>query len=120
MRRLARLRRLLALRALGLALPVTLLRPLARRARLLPIVLLLAVAAVAVTMARLPGALPAALVPLRLVPLRRRIRMGPGFEAGDDPLLDAPADQALDRSKQWPLALHAFLFFTGRIPFRWR
>lgn len=104
MRRLARLRRLLGLRPLRLVLTVTLLRPLARGARLvpafLPVVLLLAVAAaIAAAVARRPGALPAALVTLRLVSLRRGMGLGSGLEARNHPLLDLPADQALDRGQ---------------------
>ena len=63
------------MRALLLALTVLLLRSLPGRARLvlafLPVVPLLVIAAVAGTVARLPGALPPALVALRLVRLRR-------------------------------------------------
>ena len=77
-RRLARRRRLLVVWTLRLVLPVTLLRPLAGSARLvpvfLPVVLLLAVAAVTVAMAGLAGALASALVSLRFVLLCRGMR----------------------------------------------
>jgi hypothetical protein len=97
---LPRLRGLLALRTLLLP------GPLARRgsARLVPVflpVLLRVVAALAMVL--LAGGLPSAfmtLVPLRLVPRRRCVVRRSGLETGNDPLFDAPVDQALDRSEQ--------------------
>ena len=117
LRRLARLRWLLVLGALRAVLPVTLLRSLARGVRSLPrgarlllpaplpIILLLAVTAIAVTfaVARWPGALSSAFVTLRLVLLRGSAGSCPEFETRDDTLLDAPANQALDRGQQRPV-----------------
>jgi hypothetical protein len=107
LRRRASVRVLLGLRARLLALPVLLLRRLPGRARLvlafLPVVLLLAVAAAVATIAaavtRLPRALPPALVALRPVRLRRCLGSRSALEPGNDLLLDAPVDQALDRGQ---------------------
>jgi len=95
------------MRVLLLALPVLLLRRLPGSARLvlafLPVVPLLAVAAAVATIAaavtRLPRALPPALVALRLVRLRRCLGSRSALEPGNDLLLDAPVDQALDRGQ---------------------
>jgi hypothetical protein len=95
------------MRALLLALSVLLLRSLPGRAwfmlAFLPVVPLLAVAAavatIAAAVARLPGALPPALVALRLVRLRRCLGCRSALEPGNDLLLDAPVDQALDRGQ---------------------
>jgi hypothetical protein len=103
LRRRASVRVLLGLRARLLALCVLLLRRLPGSARLvlafLPVVLLLAVAAVAAAVTRLPRAPPPTLVALRFVRLRRCLGSRPALEPGNDLLLDAPVDQALDRGQ---------------------
>jgi len=95
-----RLRGLLGMRALLLPGPLAL----RGSARLVPVFLPVLLRVVApLAMVLLAGRLPSAfmtLLPLRRVPRRRCVVRRSGLETGNGPLLDAPVDQALDRSEQ--------------------